>query len=522
MSVRRRSTDAPHDGGAPRAPGTTAVAGATRGADAEVSHWWSAAGPRPTRRPLPGGRDADVCIVGAGFTGLWTAYHLARARPGLRIVVLEAHHVGYGASGRNGGWLTAELAGSRERLAGRHGRDAVVAVQRAMQDTVRSVLDVCATEGIACDQHLGGTLEIARNRAQERRLREAVAEDRTFGLGEDDARMLEADEVARRVRVDGARAARFSPHCARIDPARLVLGLAAAVERHGVTIHEDTRVRRIVGANRGDVGAGVAGSANGNGPDPAGDLGSGRNARAVTDRGNVRAPCVLRCTEGFTADLPGERRTWLPLNSSIVITERLEAEAWERIGWRGAETLGDAAHAYLYAQRTADGRIALGGRGVPYRLGSRHDDGGDTPDRTVRHLTEALRAWFPPARDVPIADAWSGVLAVPRDWAPTVALDRAAGVGWAGGYVGTGVAASELAGRTLRDLVLGEETPLTRLPWVRERPRRWEPEPLRWLAVNAVYAMYRAADRREDARSGASDADRDSRLARVADRVAGR
>jgi len=493
-----------------------------------------------------------VCIVGGGFTGLWTAYHLIRARPGLRIVVLEARHVGYGASGRNGGALTADIAGTRSRLLSRHGRDAVVALQREMEGAVRSVLEVCAAEGIRCDQHRGGSLRVARNRAQERRLREAVAEDRALGRDEDDVRILGPGELADRVRVSGARAARLDRRGARIQPARLVLGLAAAVERHGVTIHEDTPVRRIVGARGRGVAPGTAAVGEG-------ELGSGRNARAVTDRGNVRAPCVLRCTDGFTSDLPGERRTWLPLSASMVVTEPLDPRTWGRIGWDGAETLSDAAHACGYAQRTVDGRIALGGRGAPYRFGSRRRDRGPTPDRTVRRLTDLVHAWFPGAADVPIADAWSGVLAVPRDWTPTVALDRAAGLGWAGGYVGTGIAASELAGRTLRDLVLADDTPLTRLPWVRDRSRRWECEPLRWLAVHGVEALYRTADRREDARdrdagsgglagdhggrdahdgrrasgSGTADGtvagtppspgrDRDDRLARIADRVAGR
>jgi glycine/D-amino acid oxidase-like deaminating enzyme len=231
---------------------------------------------------------------------------------------------------------------------------------------------------------------------------------------------------------------------------------------------------------------------------------------------------VLRCTEGFTASLKGQRRTWLPMNSSMIATEPLPPEVWETIGWEGRETLGDMAHAYMYAQRTADGRIALGGRGVPYRFGSRTDNDGRTSAATVAALREILVRFFPATAGVAIEHAWSGVLGVPRDWCASVHLDRSTGIGWAGGYVGSGVATSNLAGRTLRDLVLldsgqGQRTGLTALPWVGHRVRRWEPEPVRWAAVRGIYAAYRGADRRELAgRSGATD-----RVARWADRLTG-
>lgn len=274
---------------------------------------------------------------------------------------------------------------------------------------------------------------------------------------------------------------------------KLVKGLAAAVEALGVVVHESTPVTEI------------------------------RPRQAVTPYGTVRAPYVLRCTEGFTASLKGQRRTWLPMNSSMIATEPLTDAQWESVGWGGLETLGDMAHAYMYAQRTADGRIALGGRGVPYRFGSRTDNDGRTQASTVEALREILVRFFPSLAGVRVAHAWSGVLGVPRDWCATVTLDRSTGLGWAGGYVGSGVATTNLAARTLRDLVQLDSgqagaTELTGLPWVGHKVRKWEPEPFRWLGVQGMYATYRAADRRE---SGGHSAE-SSRLARWADRVAGR
>ncbi len=240
-------------------------------------------------------------------------------------------------------------------------------------------------------------------------------------------------------------------------------------------------------------------------------------ARAVTDRGTVRAPIVLTCLEGFTPSLKGRRRSWLPLNSAIVVTAPLPAEVWAQIGWEGRELLGDMAHAYIYAQRTADDRIAFGGRGVPYRFGSRTDTLGQTQPQTIAQLTTLLREFFPATAAVPVEHAWCGVLGVPRDWSATVRLDRASGLGTAGGYVGNGVTTSALMGRTLADLALGRDSELTALPWVGREARRWEPEPLRWIGANLVYALYRSADRRE---SG-STSPRTSVLAKAAAALAG-
>ena len=452
-----------------------------------VSFWYASTATPGRGPPLQGDREADVCIAGAGFTGLWTAYELKRARPELDVVVLEREQAGFGASGRNGGWLSSGFAAPRERLARTHGRAGVVAMRRALEASVDDVLTRCAQEGIDASAVHGGVLRVARGPAQAARLRAAVAADRAWGIGPDALVELDAVALAARVRVAGASAASWSPHGARVQPAWLVQGLARAAERRGVAILERTTVREL------------------------------RPGMAVTDRGIVRAPVVLSCLEGFTPSLRGERRALLPLNSAIVVTERLPAATWAAIGWDGAELLGDLAHAYVYAQRTADGRIALGGRGVPYRYGSRTDQDGRTQQRTVDGLADALRTLFPAVAEAEIAHAWCGVLGVPRDWCPAVRLDRASGLGFAGGYVGHGLATASLAGRTLRDLVLGEDSELTRLPWVGHAARRWEPEPLRWLGAHAVYGLYRAADRRE-----ARGLRRTSGLARVADRLAGR
>ncbi|MEU9036261.1 FAD-dependent oxidoreductase [Streptomyces sp. NPDC048352] len=451
-----------------------------------ISFWYATTGsPQPPRAPLTADATADVVIVGGGYTGLWTAYYLKRAAPDLRVTVLEQKFCGYGASGRNGGWLYNGIAG-RDHYAARHGHDAARRLQHAMNDTVTEVIDVAAEEGIDADVHRGGVLEVARTPAQLTRLRAFHAAELAYG---DTGRELH-DAAATRARIDIADAvgSSWTPHGARVHPLKLVRGLAAACERLGVTLHESTPVTEIA------------------------------PRRAVTPYGTVRAPYVLRCTEGFTAALKGHKRTWLPMNSSMIVTAPLPPAVWEQLGWQDAPLLGDMAHAYMYAQRTADDRIAIGGRGVPYRFGSRTDNDGRTQPATIASLTALLTAFFPLLTGTPVTHAWSGVLGVPRDWCATVTLDATTGLGWAGGYVGSGVATANLAARTLRDLVLGDPTELTTLPWVHHRVRRWEPEPFRWLGVHALYAAYREADRRE----ATTHRPTTTPLARLANHVSGR
>lgn len=211
------------------------------------------------------------------------------------------------------------------------------------------------------------------------------------------------------------------------------------------------------------------------------------------------------------------------MNSSMIATEPLTDAQWESIGWEGRETLGDMAHAYVYAQRTADGRIALGGRGVPYRFGSKTDNDGRTQPQTIEALRDILVRFFPQLAGVRVDHAWSGVLGVPRDWCATVTLDRSTGLGWAGGYVGSGVATANLAARTLRDLIKEDSgqsgpTDLTALPWVNHKVRKWEPEPLRWLGVRTMYAAFRGADHREATGHAATT----DRVALLANRLSGR
>ncbi len=408
-------------------------------------------------------------MVGAGFTGLWTAYYLSRADPTLRIAVLEAEVAGFGASGRNGGWCSALFPTPWRTLVRDSSESEALRLHRAMADTVTEVGRVTDAEGVDAHYHRGGTVTLARSPAQLGRLREEVGAARRRGFADDDLRLLDANEAGAMLAGSGVIGGAFTPHCAAVHPARLVRGLAGAVERRGVPVFEGTRVQAI---------------------------GPGFVTTAV---GRVTADIVVRATEGYTPALAGSRRAVAPVYSLMVATEPLSAETWDRVGLSGRPTFSDGRHVIIYGQRTADGRIAFGGRGAPYHFGSRVRPSHDHAPRVFAKLRATLRDLLPQldssdAGDIGFTHAWGGPLGIARDWAASVGLDRSTGLAWAGGYVGDGVGTSNLAGRTLADLITERDTDLVTLPWVDHRSRRWEPEPVRWLGINAGLNAMRVAD----------------------------
>jgi glycine/D-amino acid oxidase-like deaminating enzyme len=441
-----------------------------------LSLWWDGLpGPFSGRAPLGRDIDVDVAVVGAGFTGLWTAYYLLQAAPGTRVALLESQVAGFGASGRNGGWCSALFAASGSRIAREHGAGAAIAMQRAMNGTVDEVGRAAAAEGIDCRFEKGGTVVAARTQAQVRRAEAEVAESRLLGFGEEDLRWLGLPEAEEVIGMAGMLGATYTPHCAVLDPARLVRGLAEAVERLGAQIYERTPVAAI---------------------NPAG----GPKRPTLQANGfSVRADVVVRATEAWARALPGHRRAMLPVYSLMVATEPLPGAFWEEAGLARRETFSDHRRLIIYGQRTADDRLAFGGRGAPYHFASSVRASYDRDPRIHESLRHALVELFPGARGAGFTHAWGGPIGVPRDWFSSVGLDRSTGLAWAGGYVGDGVSTSNLAGRTLADLVLGRDSDLVRLPWVGHRSPRWEPEPLRWLGVNAALWATKSADRSEDA-----------------------
>ena len=425
--------------------------------------WWDSPVAVTTPPAVP--QTADVVVVGGGYTGLWTAYYLLRAQPGRDVLVLEAEHVGFGASGRNGGWVSALWPVGADTLERRHGRTATLTQLAALRDTVDEVGRVDVEEDLGAGFVKGGALVVARTPAQEARARLSAAHAASWG---DPTVWLDAAATRARLDVAGARGATFTPDCARVHPRRLVDGLAAAVRRLGGRIVERAHVVRT--ADRVVV---------------------------LADGRRVTAASVVVATEGWTGTLSGMTRRVAPVYSLMVATEPVDDERWARIGLGGREVFADHGHVVIYGQRTDDGRIAFGGRGAPYHWRSAIRPEFDEEPAVFDALRRTLLDLLPQLGGIRFTHAWGGPLGIARDWHPSVTWDPTTRTGAAGGYVGDGVAASNLAGRTLADLVLGRRTELTGLPWVGHRSPRWEPEPLRWVGVNAGLQLARLADREE-------------------------
>ena len=420
--------------------------------------------PLVARPSLEHDLDVNVVIIGAGYTGLWTAYYLKRQAPELNIAIVEAQTAGFGASGRNGGWLMGNLLGEDRLLA-----DLPPEQRRASFDLLHGIPDevaqVLAREGIDCDYRKGGALYCAaRYPEQEGSLRRYLDKLYAQGLTESDYRWLSPQQLAEQIRIAKPYGGIYAPHVATINPAKLVRGLARVVENMGVPIYENSPVTHW-------------------------QSGSVRTAKA-----SIRAAWVVPAVEGYANTLPPLGRYQLPVQSLIVATEPLPASTWDEIGLSHGQAFGESSRQVTYGQRTADNRLVFGARGGYQFAGKlRHDfDLTDSEVELRRYLFGEL---FPQLKNVRITHSWGGNLGMSRNFRPHMLCDHKTGIALSGGYGGEGVGATNLGGRTLADLILGHDTLLAQQPWaIRERGldalKAWEPEPCRWLGYNAIIRSF--------------------------------
>lgn len=434
----------------------------------QLSLWWDQVSETQSgvhRSALTHDIDVDVCIVGAGYTGLWSALWLLENDPTLSVAIVEAQVAGFGASGRNGGWCSPLFPASMDNMAARVGSTAARAMQRAMFDNLDVMHSAVTRHGIECDWQLGGSVSLIRSKAQQIR---AVAEMdywRRWGFGNDYYQLLSASEASAVLDSPDTIGAVYTPLSARIHPAKLARNLALAVERLGGRIYENSPVREIA--------TGVV----------------------QTDAATVQARWVVNATEAWQSQR--DPRSRIPVYSLMIATQPLTDSQWADIGLRENQTFADLRNLIIYGQRTADGRLAFGGRGAPYHWGSRIDSSFDTDAGIHRAIENVLFELLPQIRGVEITHRWGGPLGIHRDWHPSIQFDQGTKVVTAGGYVGDGVAATHLAGRTIADGILGRASDLMDLPWVNHRNPRWEPEPIRWLGANAGLRAMTIADTEE-------------------------
>lgn len=452
-----------------------------------ISYWLSRpdAPQCPVTETLIKDDSVDVAIVGGGLTGMWTAWALKQRDPSLSVAVLEAEHIGYGASGRFLGWLSAKEVGARKVYAQSAGREAILELERQLVKAMDDSVEILGAQEIRADR--GGWLKLARSASEQARLDGYLAECKAYGVGDTQVEALDARQAYDRVRMTRLTGALYFPDMYSVDPARMIFRLARLVLDAGVTVYTHSRVDTVT---PGEVRVGSR---------------------------TVKAKKIVVATEGYTRTLPGHRRQIIPLNAAAVVTEPLTDDQWDAIGWKPVCGISAMAHTYFSGNRTFDGRILFGGRGRPYRFGSDVGSDGLVDQRSVDKILADFADCFPQISVQP-AHAWCGVLGVSRDWSPFIEFDSTSSILQVGAYFGTGTTATHLAGKIAADLILGRRTDLTNAPWIRPSPRNWEPEPLRWVGATGLFGVYKLADWME----GKFQMSKTSTIASLADKITGR
>ncbi|MFV2089922.1 MAG: NAD(P)/FAD-dependent oxidoreductase [Pseudomonadales bacterium] len=435
----------------------------------DLSFWHASLDERITPRDrLQGEVQADVVIVGAGYAGLWTAYYLKILDPALEIAIVEAQFAGFGAAGRNGGWCSLNLSQFESLAQQPETRSQAAEILPFLFDMVDEVGRVTQAENIDCHFHKGGVVHVAISEKQRTRALRTHELFERLGHGEAQS-WLEPDDMDRHVRVVGSLGGIRSPHCAVVQPARLVRGLAAVVEAKGVRIYESSPALRI------------------------------RQGRVDTAAGHVRARSVIIATEGYSGGLAETARLLLPIHAFMIVTEPLPESVFAEIGLDDRPAFADGRLLVTYGQRTLDNRLAFG-YGARTHLNGKPRDRFDSGDPLFKTLERILHQLFPVVSDARIEQTWGGPMGATRSLRTFVRHDPESGVGWIGGFLGNGVAATNLGGRAMADLVLGRDSDLSRLSLLVEKgvdplanQQRWEPAPIPWLGTGMRFRrMYRA------------------------------
>jgi glycine/D-amino acid oxidase-like deaminating enzyme len=434
------------------------------------SFWLEDAGEPLTPRPaLAHSTDVDVAILGAGYSGLWTAYYLLLQEPALRVAVVDKEIAGFGASGRNGGWCSPNFPVTASSLEKRFGGAVARQLLLDMRASVNEVGRVCDEEKIDAQFHPGGVLTLARGQHQLPGIRSAYAAYERLGLA-DRYQMLSAEEATERVRVTNVHGGLYTADGASLHPGRLVRGLARAVEARGGVLYEQTAVTAF------------------------------KPGSLITPGGELRARrAIVLAGEAYLTRLRRLHRALLPAYSLISLTEPLTSAQWSKIGWQGGESLSSTRNTVVYLTKTSDGRILFGSRGAPYVFGSMITDQQDTHQATFEMIRRSLVEWFPGLAGIRFTHAWGGPVGMPRDWMPSVNFDSRSRIGSIMGYTGQGVSTSNLAGRLLAGLITKRQTGLESLPLAQRHYPNWEVEPLRWLVVRYMQSAFLRIDKAAEA-----------------------
>lgn len=413
---------------------------------------WRNQGSITARDCVKAANSFDVAIIGGGFSGLWSAYHLKQLQPSLKIAIFEQKYVGYGASGRNGGWASAEYPTSNSRLLKEHGVQTYKNLRKSLIESIDEIGQIAKSNAWQIEYAKGGALVFATNKAQLTRISSEIDDEHKF---------LTKDQASELLNVANIKGGIYTPHCAALNPFNLTQSLAKYLESIGVKIFEESKVEEI------------------------------SDKSLLVNGHRIGCQISIRATEAFTA------RKWIanqqiPIYSLMIATERLPSEILTQIRNSQRATFQEACNLITYAQITGDNRLAIGGRGSRYKLFSHLSERSETDVRMHSALEKRAVKWFPQLQSVNFEYRWGGPIALTRRWQSYINYNPITGQAAIGGYVGDGVTLSYLVAKTLAQIIDGQKTP--DLPFVNQRIGRWEPEPIRYLAVNAGFKATVVAD----------------------------
>ncbi len=438
-----------------------------------LSYWLREPG-RPFGPPVEGHVRADVVIIGAGFTGLWTALALTDTDPALDVLILEGESVAFGASGRNGGFGEASLThGLANGI--RHFPDELERLEAEGVANLRDLIDFVREHGIECDLEENGTLTLADQPYQVDEFRAWRDEAAEYG---EHLRFLDRQAVQDAVHSPIWQAGLYRPpgRDFLVDPAALCRGLARVASERGVRIHEGTRVERLE-----RIAGGVV--------------------TKLTAGGSVRSDRVVVATSAYSGWLGRLRSTFVPVYDYVLVSDPLTPAQRATVGWSGREGLSDANNQFHYFRLTADDRILWGGYDAIHYYGSRVEPDLDQRPATFARLEAQFRRAFPMLPELGFPYRWGGAIDTTTRFTVTFGQTMGGRVSYALGYTGLGVAASRWAGGVVRDLILRPDDDRLQLRIVTSPPIPFPPEPLRSVAVNLVRRELDRADRDAGRRS---------------------
>jgi glycine/D-amino acid oxidase-like deaminating enzyme len=422
---------------------------------------------RPVTEAAPALRSnvkADVAIIGGGYTGLSAAYHLRAADPGLEVSVFEAETTGFGASGRNAGFVMPLFGTSPSLMNRLHGRRAVRDAHTYMERAIAALEEMLRDHSLDCDYQRNGFLKVATSPAYVARIQNEI--EFFHSLGVEGFEWLDREQTQARVQSETYLGACYEPRCALINPIKWSDALRRLALKSGVRLYENSKVREV----RREAG----------------------RYCIVTNGGSAIADRIVYATNGYTHLLPGLASTQMPAFAYVIVTEKLSDEQRASIGWAGREGIEDGRNFMHFYRLTPDGRLLVGGGPgvVPY-AGNMDNDAYPI---AWNHLEQFIGTTFPALRHIGIDYRWGGAFSVTSDSTPQVGTLDGGGAIYAVGCTGHGVAMTHMNGRIIRDLVLDRKTDLTDLWFVNRRSFPLPPEPIRSIAAKAVTTAMKIDD----------------------------